>query len=203
MAEESVSVGPVRLVPRTDSRQFRQLADQARLERRAQAAAEAAGLFQLAGAARADAEPVWLRAVALLIEDLKADQATVTIVRGEDARRCRISRGRERERRPSRRWPGQPQLVAAPALAATRVEIDALRPGTTAIPSPGDQMPGATSSFHALLYTPGSAQPLGCLSLYSSSASAVATDRVAFMDAFAALLAPQVAQSPLPDPSPA
>jgi hypothetical protein len=193
MAEESVSVGPVRLVPRTDSRQFRQLADQARLERRAQAAAEAAGLFQLAGAARADAEPVWLRAVALLIEDLKADQATVTIVRGEDARRCRISRGRER----------QPQLVAAPALAATRVEIDALRPGTTAIPSPGDQMPGATSSFHALLYTPGSAQPLGCLSLYSSSASAVATDRVAFMDAFAALLAPQVAQSPLPDPSPA
>ena len=202
MAEEIVSVGPVRLVPRTDSRQFRQLADQARVERQALAAAEAAGLFQSAPASRADAEPVWLRAVVLLIEDLKVDQATVTIVRGEDARRCRITRGRDPERRPSRRWPGQSHTAGAPALATTRVEIDALHPGTTPIPSPDHQMPGATSSFHALLYTPSTAQPLGCLSLYSTTGSAVAADRVAFIDAFAALLAPLVAQAALPDPFP-
>lgn len=201
MVEETAVSGPIRLFPRTEPHNYRESQDRARSERHERAATEAAGLFQRATAERPAERPIWVRAVILLMEAIQADYATVTVVQGEGGWRCRITRGRGLEERPSRRWHGPPQQATPPGLTPTRVDIETLQPVDMPTPISRQPVPGATSSFHALLYPSGSNQPLGSLSLYSGRDLSLIADRVAFIDAVAALLARDLASAPPPDPS--
>jgi hypothetical protein len=53
------------------------------------------------------------------------------------------------------------------------------------------------------LYPSGTVQPIGCLSLYSARGLSLTADRAALMDAVSTLLAQDLAETSLPDPSPA
>jgi hypothetical protein len=203
MAEKSSEAGPIRLSSGTDTLNYRNRESQARSARHAQATLEAAQLFEIARAKDPDGQPVWMRAVILLMQPMQADYAVVTVVQGEEGRRCRITRGCGLLERPSRRWPGQLQAVSVPGLGSTLVEIETLSPVTTPSPASSASVPGATSSFHVLLYASGTAQPVGCLSLYSATDLSLTADRAAWIDAVAALLAQELTEAPLPNPSPA
>jgi len=200
MAEERAVPGLVRPVPRVNSPQYREREDLARIERHQRAALEAAGLFQAAATESPAERPIWVRAVILLMDALGADYATVTAVRGEEGRRCRITRGCGLTDRTSRRLPRQAQQTNAAERVPTRVDIDALSPATPPTATSHEPVPGAASSFHALLYVSGSTDPLGCLSLYSGRDLALAADRVALIHAVAGLLARELTGAPLPAP---
>lgn len=203
MAEKLSVAGPIRLSSRTDTLNYRNREDQSRSARHAQATLEAAELFQTARGMDPDEQPVWIRAIILLMHPLQADYALITVVQGEEGRRCQITRGYGLLQRPSRRWPNQSQAVRTIGLGSTLVEIETLRPVTTPRPPSSGSVPGATSSFHVLLYPSGTVQPVGCLSLYSASDLSLTADRAALIDAVSTLLAQDLAGTTLPDPSPA
>ena len=203
MSEEIVAAGPIRPASQADRLKFRERADRDRTERHERAASAAAGLFRAAAAERSAAPPVWVRAVTLLMEAIRADYATVMIVQGSEARCCRITRGQGLEERPSRRWPTSPPAEGPPGRTSTRVEIERLPAAPASATLTTQSVPGATSSFHAFLYVRERPQPVGCLSLHASTDLALAADRVAFIDAVAELLARELVASPLPHPSPA
>lgn len=200
MSEESVALGPMRLVPHTGTPRYREREDQARLERHTRAAAAADALFQTATAESLADRPAWIHGVMLLMEAIRADYAMVTIVQGEEGRRCRITRGRGLEERPSRGWTSLPQRMSGSGRAPTRVDIETFSRLRSPAPTFGQPVPRAASSFHAPLYASGG-EPLGCLSLYSSGDLSLVADRVAFIDAVAARLARELADAPLPAPS--
>ena len=203
MAEKLSEAGPIRLSSRTDTLNYRNHQDQARNARHAQATLEAAELFQSCRVMDPEGQPVWIRAIILLMPPLQADYALITVVKGEEGRRCQITRGYGLLERPSRRWPNQSQAVRALGLGSTLVEIETLRPVTTPKPPSSGSVPGAISSFHVLLYPSGTVQPIGCLSLYSARELSLTADRAALIDAVSALLAQELAEISLPDPSPA
>lgn len=185
MATDDAVAKPVlRDGPRSQSLKFREREDHARNERRQQAAIEAAGLFRAATATGAAEHPVGVRAVILLCEAIQADHATLMIVDADEGRLCRVTRG-----------------SASLAPKSARVDIERVWPAPTPTPTPLHPVIGATSSFHALLYPPGSAQPLGCLSLYSRKDLSLTAGRLAFIDAVAKLLARELTGAALPDPT--
>ena len=200
MSEEGVALGPIRPVPQSGAPKYREREDRARLERHTRAAAEAVALFQTAAAESPSDRPAWTHAIMLLMEAIRADYATVTIVQGEEGRRCHITRGRGLEARPSRRWAGTPYGTIGSGHVPTRVDIEAFSLVRSPAPTFSRPDPRAASSFHALMYVSGT-EPLGCLSLYSSGDLSLLPDRVSFIDAVAARLAPELAEAPLPAPS--
>ncbi len=201
MAEEIVAVVPVRAISRTGTLKYQERADQVRSERRKQAAAAAAELFRTAASEQTLDLPVWVRAVTLLMEAIRAGYATVTMVQAMEARCCRITTGYGLEGRDSRRWSPAGSTGGSAGATKTRVEIERLFPVPTSTPITTTPVPGAVSSFHALLYVPRHPQPLGCLSLYSSEDLVLAADRIALIDAVAERLARGLVESPLPDPT--
>ncbi len=200
MADERAVTGPVRPVPQADVK-YRERENHARIERHQRAALDAAGLLQTASVEGPPERPVWLRAVVLLMEAVGADFGTMTHLLGEEGRRHRITRGGGLHESRSRRGSGPLHGEGAPGTASIRVETDVFQSAATGGVTPSQPVAGATSSFHALLYSSGMTQPLGCLSLYSGKDLSLGADRVAFIHAVAALLAPELASAALPAPS--
>jgi hypothetical protein len=200
MADKRAVSGPVQAAVRAEGAKYREREELARTERHRRAALQAGSLFQAAAAGRPAEQPVWVRAVILLMQAIRADYATVATVHGEQGLRCRITRGWGLEGPPTWPGPGTPPPESASGALSTRVEVDLLSPAPARVTAPGNPVPGASSSFHALLYPAGSPQPLGCLSLYSRTDLSLVADRVAFIHAVAAVLARELAGAASTEP---
>jgi hypothetical protein len=194
MAKEILVVGPIRPYPRSSGPQHREREESARAERRERAVAVAVQLFSRAADEPPTRQPVWVRAVTLLMETIQADYGTVMVVRGPEARRCRITRGRGLE-------PTRPTAFGDTSSTPAPLVIERLAPPPSSATIATPPVPRATASFHSLLYLAEDVQPIGCLSIHSSSL-ALAPDRVALIHAVAGLLASELARAPLPDPTP-
>ena len=199
MTDKGAVSGAVRPVPQAEA-EYRERENRARSERHQRAALDAAGLLQSAIVQGPAERPVWLRAVALLMEAIGADFATMTHIVADEGRRYRITRGRGLQERRSRLGAGRPPGDGADK-SAIRVETELFQPPATGGATPGRPVAGAASSFHALLYPSGATQPLGCLSLYAGADLSLGADRVAFIHAVAALLSRELASAALPAPS--
>lgn len=192
MADKRTPAGPI---PSTARSKYREREDQARRERHQRAALEAGRLRQAASDPGPDDHPAWVRTVIYLMQAIGAEYAAMTIVQGDEGLRCRITRGYGLEESPTRGWPGAAPPDDTLGPASIRVGIDLLCPAPACVSPPTQSVPGASSSFHSLLYPAGNALPLGCLSLYSRTNLSLAADRVAFMHAVADVLAEELAHA--------
>jgi hypothetical protein len=193
MADEWTQAGPIRATARVDTPKYREREAQARLERHQRAALEAGRLMHSASGTGPADHPVWVRAVVRLMTAIGADYATVLIIQGDAGLHGRITRGRGLTDSPGQSRPGagSPDDGQLPV----RVMIDPVSPVPTQVSPPTQPVPGASSSFHFLLYPPASPLPLGCLSLHSRGNLSLTADRVALVHAAADLLATQLAKA--------
>lgn len=187
---------------REPTQQYREREATARATRHERAAADVTALLRSAGDSSHGDAPLGLQAVKLLCVALQADGATVTLIRGDQGRLCRISRGTSPEQYPSRRWPlAATQAAGLAEHPPAPIEIEHLMSPSARALVPQQPAAGTTSAFHALLYAPGSSLPFGCLSLHSRRDLQLDVARRAFLDVLTGELAAILAASPLPDTS--